>query len=144
MVKKRQQFRCPYCGSENISKNGHNKTGKQVYRCNNPECSHYSFVEEYTYNAYKPEVRLKVLELTVNGTGTRAAARVLNIAKGSVTTIKKTEDWIWQVNYNNNIYDHQVEQIDVFVTSLDQIEVNEAEMDEMWSFVHDRSQQYWL
>ncbi len=30
------------------------------------------------------------------------------------------------------------------VVSSDQIEVNEAEMDEMWSFVHDKSQQYWL
>ncbi len=89
MVKKEVTVRCPYCGSENVSKNGHNKTGKQVYRCNNPECSHYSFVEKYTYNAYNPEVRLKVLELVANGTGTRSTARVLNIAKGSVTAILK-------------------------------------------------------
>ncbi len=26
----------------------------------------------------------------------------------------------------------------------DQIEVNEVEMDEMWSFVHDKSHQFWL
>ncbi len=89
MVKKETTVKCPYCGSENISKNGHSKAGKQVYRCNNPECSHYSFIEEYTYNAYKPEVRWKVLEMAVNGTGTRATARVLNIAKGTVTSIKK-------------------------------------------------------
>ncbi len=91
MVKKEVTVRCPYCGSENISKNGHNKTGKQVYRCNNPECSRCSFVEKYTYNAYNPEVRLKVLELAVNGIGTRATARVLNIAKGSVTAILKKQ-----------------------------------------------------
>jgi len=91
MVKKEVTVRCPYCGSEKISKNGHNKTGKQVYRCNNPECSHYSFVEEYTYNAYNPEVRMKVLEMAVNGTGTRATARVLNISNGSVTSILKKQ-----------------------------------------------------
>ena len=28
--------------------------------------------------------------------------------------------------------------------SSDQIEIEESEMDEMWSFVHDKSQQYWL
>ncbi|MCL1948130.1 MAG: IS1 family transposase [Turicibacter sp.] len=27
---------------------------------------------------------------------------------------------------------------------IDLIKVEEAEMDEMWSFVHDKSQQYWL
>ncbi len=89
MVKKEITVKCPFCNSENVSKNGHNKTGKQVYRCNNPECSHYSFVEEYTYNACNPEVRWKVLEMTVNGTGTRATARILNIAKGTVTAILK-------------------------------------------------------
>ena len=32
----------------------------------------------------------------------------------------------------------------VVVVSSEQIEVDEVEMDEMWSFVHDKSQQYWL
>ncbi len=43
--------KCLFCGSEKVSKNGHNKTGKQVYNCNNAECKHRNFVEEYTYNA---------------------------------------------------------------------------------------------
>ncbi len=42
------------------------------------------------------------------------------------------------------MHEYQLEQIDVFVTGPDQIEVNEVEMDEMWSFVGDKSQQYWL
>ena len=33
---------------------------------------------------------------------------------------------------------------EVIVVSSEQIDVEEAEMDEMWSFVHDKSQQYWL
>lgn len=33
---------------------------------------------------------------------------------------------------------------EVVVVSSEQVEVDEAEMDEMWSFVHDKSQQYWL
>ena len=30
------------------------------------------------------------------------------------------------------------------IVSSHQVEVKEVEMDEMWSFVHDKSQQYWL
>ena len=32
----------------------------------------------------------------------------------------------------------------VVIVSSEQIEVDKVEMDEMWSFVHDKSQQYWL
>lgn len=83
---------CPFCGSERISKNGHNKTGKQVYNCNNPECSHHNFVEEYTYKGCKPQVRQQVLKMAVDCTGIRATGRILGISKDTVTAIlKKTK-----------------------------------------------------
>ncbi len=89
MTTKTVTVRCPFCGSEEVSKNGHNRTGKQVYNCNNPECTHRSFVEEYTYKAYKPEVRRQVLEMAVDCTGTRATGRILGISKDTVTAILK-------------------------------------------------------
>ncbi len=54
MAKKEITVRCPFCNSENVSKYGHNKTGKRVYHCKNTECTHNYFVEEYTYKAYNP------------------------------------------------------------------------------------------
>jgi insertion element IS1 protein InsB len=45
------------------------------------------------------------------------------------------------VNYDY-ISNNQV--TDIEIVSSEQIDVDEAEMDEMWSFVHDKSQQYWL
>jgi insertion element IS1 protein InsB len=45
------------------------------------------------------------------------------------------------VNYG---YIHENQDIEVTIVSSEQIEVDEAEMDERWSFVHDKSQQYWL
>jgi len=76
--------------------------------------------------------------------GTRATGRILGISKDTVTAIlKKQEKVLWQVNYNY-INAHQNEEIEVVVISSEQIEVNEAEMDEMWSFVHDKSQKYRL
>ena len=92
MATKTETVRCPFCGSEQVSKNGHNKTGKQVYNCNNPECGHRNFVEEYTYKAYNPEVREQVLKMAVDCTGTRATGRILGISKDTVTAIlKKTK-----------------------------------------------------
>lgn len=34
--------------------------------------------------------------------------------------------------------------MNIIIVSSDQLDIEEAEMDEMWSFVHDKSQQYWL
>ena len=82
-------IKCPHCGSEQVSRNGHNKAGKQRYLCNNPECPHRSFVEEYTNKAWDPKVREQVLKLAIDCTGTRATGRILGIAKDSVTAIKK-------------------------------------------------------
>ena len=91
MATKTLTIRCPHCGSDNVSKNGHNKAGKQVYRCNNPACERYSFVEEYTKKAYDPEVRRQVVKLAIDCTGTRATGRILGISKDSVTSILKKQ-----------------------------------------------------
>jgi transposase-like protein len=80
-------IKCPYCGSDKISKNGHSKAGKQVYNCNNKECARRNFIEDYTHKAYKPDVREQVLKMAVNGTGTRATGRILGISKDTVTAI---------------------------------------------------------
>ncbi len=144
MVQKEVTVKCPFCGSKDVSTHGHSKNGKRVYHCKNPQCSHKYFTEEYTYKAYKPEVRKQVVQMALDCTGTRATGRILGISKDTVTAIlKKQESVLWQVNYNY-IHAHCDEEMEVVVISSVQIEVDEAEMDEMWSFVHDKSQQYWL
>jgi transposase-like protein len=81
-------IKCPYCGSTQTSKNGHSKAGKQVYNCNNKECTQRNFIEEYTNKAYQPNIRQEqVLKMTVNGTGTRATGHILGISKDTVTAI---------------------------------------------------------
>ena len=57
------------------------------------------------------------------------------------SNLKKTAGWAWQVN-EEYIQEHQIKAVDI--VSSEQLNVEEAEMDEMWSFVHDKSQQYWL
>ncbi len=82
--------------------------------------------------------------MTANGNGTRATARIPGISTNTVTAIlKEQESQIWQVNYRY-IQKHLGVNLEIDIISSEQIEVNEVEMDEMWSFVHDKSQQYWL
>ena len=80
---------CPHCDSDNVVKNGHDHNGNQRYLCKNSECTHKAFITNYTYNAYNPKTRRQVLDLTVNGNGTRAIARVLRIAPNTVTALLK-------------------------------------------------------
>jgi len=131
--------RCPYCGSENVIKSGKDENGKQRFLCKEKDCPHTTFLNEYDNLGWDPEVKEKILQMTVNGNGTRAIARILGISTNTVTSeLKKKETWIDQVNLDY-IKRHQNSCI-----KIDVIPVEEVEMDEMWSFVHDKSQQYWL
>ena len=81
-------LKCPFCGSADVRKNGFNN-GKQRYFCKNAKCSHKTFYAEYTYNAWKPEVKSSIIKLSVNGNGTRAISRCLGIDKDTVTAVLK-------------------------------------------------------
>jgi hypothetical protein len=73
--------------------------------------------------------------LIVNGSGTRATARTLGIAKDAVTDALGS---IEGVNYD---YLNSRQNRDIRVEI---VRVHEAEMEEMWSFAGDKSHQYWL
>ena len=82
--------KCPFCGSESIVKSGQTALGKQRYLCKNKDCSHITFIEDYSNKACDPKVKEQIFELTVNGNGTRATGRILGISKDTVTeTLKK-------------------------------------------------------
>ncbi len=129
--------KCPHCGSSDVRKNGFSKVGKQRYICCNNDCSKKTFIENYTNKAYDPYVRNQIYFCTVNGNGTRATARMLGIAKDTVTdALRSIEHNLWFVNY-----DYINSHVDI---NAEILPVEEAEMDEMWSFVHDKSHQCWL
>ncbi len=130
-------IRCPHCGSADVRKNGFSNAGKQRYICCNNDCSKKAFIEQYTNRAYDPAVRNQIYFCVVNGNGTRATARMLGIAKDTVTdALRSIERNLWFVNY-----DYINSHVDI---NAEILPVEEAEMDEMWSFVHDKSHQCWL
>jgi transposase-like protein len=82
---------CPTCGSSDVVKHGQSGEGKQRYKCRNCECSRCTFIQTYAYRGYLPEVKQQIVDMAVNGSGTRDTARVLNISRTTVTeTLKKS------------------------------------------------------
>lgn len=84
---------CPSCRTTNVVKNGKSDEGKQRYRCRNPKCRRSSFIQDYSYRGYLPEVKQQISEMAINGSGIRDTARVLKISPTTVIeTLKKSRE----------------------------------------------------
>ncbi len=79
-----EPVKCPTCQSTDIVKHGKTAEGKQRYKCRNSECHRHSFVLEYSYRGYLPEVKQQICEMALNGSGIRDTARVLKISPTTV------------------------------------------------------------
>jgi len=75
---------CPVCRHEQIVKRGKTENGKQRYLCQNPKCSVKTFILDYDYNGYLPEVKNQIIDMAINGSGIRDTARVLEISPTTV------------------------------------------------------------
>ena len=83
-------IQCPKCSSKEIVRYGKSKNGKQRYLCQNKRCKCKTFILDYTNYGYLPEIKVKILDMTVNGSGIRDISRVLNISSNTVISeIKK-------------------------------------------------------
>ncbi|MCY7285740.1 MAG: hypothetical protein LH679_20365 [Cyanobacteria bacterium CAN_BIN43] len=74
----------PSCGSEDVVKHGQSQAGRQRYKCRNPGCSRCTFLREYRYRGYLPEVKQQIAEMASNGSEIRDTARVLKISPTTV------------------------------------------------------------
>jgi transposase-like protein len=82
--------RCPECGSRKVVKYGRQPNGEQRYRCNKPHCKRRIFLLQYHNTGWVPEVKQRIVEMALNGSGIRDTARVLGVSPTTViTTLKK-------------------------------------------------------
>lgn len=72
---------CPRCQSARVYRHGKTPAGHARYRC--PACPHV-FQLTYTYEARKPGVKDKIVDMAFNGSGVRDTARVLKIGINTV------------------------------------------------------------
>ena len=86
-----EKILCPYCKSDKVVKYGNNSTGKQRMMCKNPECKHKTFQSEYKNNASRPGTKEKIIDMAMNGSGTRDTGRVLKISPNTVTAVLKKQ-----------------------------------------------------
>lgn len=75
---------CPHCESDQVVKRGKTENGKQRYLCQNRACTTKTFILDYSYNGYLPEVKKQIIDMSINGSGVRDTARVLEISPNTV------------------------------------------------------------
>ncbi len=84
--------KCPLCESCKVVKFGTSPEGKQRYQCRNSACSKNTFLLEYTHKGYLPEIKQKIIEMTMNGSGIRDTSRVLGIGQNTVISELKKKN----------------------------------------------------
>ena len=75
---------CIHCHSTNVVKNGKSLAGKQRYRCQNNECPCSTFILKYSYPGRSREVKQKIVDMSLNGSGVRDISRVLHVSTATV------------------------------------------------------------
>lgn len=82
------EIHCPDCQGEDVVKFGRQPNGEQRYRCKNPDCQRV-FLLNYQDKGRLPEVKQKVIDMALNGSGIRDTARVLGISQMTVMDVLK-------------------------------------------------------
>lgn len=81
---------CPNCRKAEVVKAGFSSSEKQRYKCNFKDCSRVIFILSYSRNGELPEVKQKIIDMALNGSGIRDTARVLKVSMNTVmSTLKK-------------------------------------------------------
>ena len=84
------EVQCPECEGRDVVKNGRQANGEQRFRCNNPSCRRRIFLLQYHDKGRVPEVKRRMVDMALNGSGIRDTARVLGVSPTTViTTLKK-------------------------------------------------------
>lgn len=81
-----------------VIKHGKTSDGKQRYLCQNPKCRRRTFVRNYAYRGYLPQVKAQISDMAVNGSGIRDPARVLSVSPTTVIEELKKARYLKAVN----------------------------------------------
>ena len=77
-------IRCLHCQSEAVGKYGTASNGKARFRCQQRGQCGRTCLRVYAYPGRLPEVKRQIVEMTLNGSGVRDIARVLQVSPTTV------------------------------------------------------------
>ena len=117
---------CPSCGSEEVSLNGQSRHGKQNHRCR--DCGR-QFVIDPAWKAITPEQQVLIDRMLLERISMAGIARVLEICEDTVQRY---------VNSKSKVTSQQVE------VSCKPKKRLTVQMDELWSFVDEKSNKQWV
>ncbi len=76
---------CPHCESDaSVVKNGKSAEGKQRFRCRSEECQGRTFILNPAYPGRQPEIKQRIVDMSLNGSGVRDISRVLHVSTRTV------------------------------------------------------------
>src|SRR5919106_2442498 len=130
---------CLHCHRDQVVKRGKTSRGTQRYLCQNKACATGSFLLDYRNRGRVPEVKELIIDMSLNASGIRDTARSLHISTDTVLSeLKKKESALESVNTAllNTLNPNEV--------TVDIERAGEAEMDEMWSYVGNKTNPRWL
>jgi transposase-like protein len=78
------EVKCPNCHSNQVIKAGFTGQGKQRYLCKKTDCPSKTFLLDYSYQACLLDIKKKIIDMAINGSGIRDTARVLKVSPNSV------------------------------------------------------------
>jgi insertion element IS1 protein InsB len=131
--------RCPQCQNDQVAKRGKTARGTQRYLCRSVLCAKSSFLLDYENRGCVPEVKDLIIDMSLNASGVRDTARSLHISTNTVlSALKKKASALESVNTAllNTLNPNEV--------TVDIERVGEAEMDDMWSYVGNKTNPRWL
>ena len=76
-------IKCLHCGSIDVIRYGQISNEKQRFLCRNDGCGK-TFIQEYSDKGRLPEIKQRIVDMAVNGSGIRDTARVLGISTDTV------------------------------------------------------------
>src|SRR5215471_9158325 len=78
-----------HCQSTKVMKAGKQANGAQRYQCQNDRCERRVFLLQYQDRGRALEIRRRVVDMVINGSGTHDTARVLRISPTTVIAVLK-------------------------------------------------------
>jgi insertion element IS1 protein InsB len=118
---------------------GKQANGTQRYRCHQRDCPRTIFLLQYQDKGRLPAVKQQLVDMTLNGSGVRDIVRGLGVSSATVIEVLKTK-----APAGKQVNDKLLHTLDPAHEDIILRPVEQAEMDEMWSFVGSKSQQRWL